>query len=232
MLNWEEPVRRNVRLITPSTANMNVSVLIFFSSFSILFPFVTGIRFYKKQSTAIRTFFWLICISVASEIILNYTSEKSINNLPFVNLFPAIELSFFGLFFWFLFQNPLVRKIIAACIVLFLLYWVISTWTYGFFFLNKFNFIFERIILIVLSGFYLIEVIKKTEQSPLRFASFNISAGAFIYFTSTIILFSFAQILQNEQLRNTQKYMSQYHAMINIFTNLIYSASFCAKYRE
>ncbi len=95
-------------------------------SFLLLIIFGIGVGRYKNLNVAFK----ILTISVLSTFILNaiaqYCAVKYHNNAPILHLECLSEYVFYSATFYFIFKNPVVKKLILASIIIVLICWLIN----------------------------------------------------------------------------------------------------------
>jgi hypothetical protein len=103
-------------------------------------------------------------------------------------------------------------------------FWVFNICYSNFLLLNEYNLTIERVVLMGLSGYFMLMLFTHMDRrSPFRNPKFWIAAGIFVYFTCTIALYSTVKLLTDQDF---EKYFTLLNSFINIFGNTLYTIGF------
>jgi len=195
------------------------------SSISILFPFASGLYVYKNLKD-LRLFWYFITFCVFFELLSGYYAFYGRNNLFLINIYTVIELVAIAFSFRAWIENEIFKKFIPWVCVLFIITWTYLTYINGIIQFNDKATLYESLIILSLSGYFLISYVSKAEHAPFRDSKFWISSGIFIYFATTMILFSSLLFIKNPIIG---KYFGFIHVIINFFINLIFFIGFLCR---
>jgi len=166
---------------------------------SILIPLVVAPVTRKQWSPALAALFYFLLFSGVINIVSTIMAAHKINNLPLLHLYTAIEFCAFGSFYYLAATAPLVKKGIGILIILFPILCLLNTLFLQP--LNQFNSnvrTLEAILVALMSLFYLGRPAAQ-EKGPWSRDPCNwVSTGVLLYFSGSLFLFSFANVLIRE----------------------------------
>jgi hypothetical protein len=207
-----------------------IPLIVYISSFSILVPVICGLFVVKslKQENLVL-FYYYILLSFFVEAASFVLVLRSVNNHVLANVYVLFE---------FILLTVLLidwLKVLGRMQTLLLLGFFTAFWAYmmvhaGIMLLNADVLILERLILMILSGYFLLRFIGEMDSvSPFRSPRFWIATGILVYFTSTIIVYSLSKILTFDPDSALSKYFSYLSASLNLLGNSIYAIGFLCK---
>jgi hypothetical protein len=199
------------------------------SSASILVPFGAGLLHLKYQDGPKKIFFYLIGITVLTEMLLHYFAWLWSNNLFIHNIYILAEFTLTMLVFYHWLKNRAIKALMLISIPVFFIIWGYITYIQGIMPLNSISSSIECLILSFIAAVYLIQLMKDFKKSPFNLGSFWITTGVFIYFTSTTFffgMFNYWVYSANQNLINSLAFI---HSIINIFCNLLYAKGLWCK---
>ena len=184
------------------------------------------------MSSKTKWFYYFILLTFPFEIIFFTTTTLSINNLHIFNVFSLVEFVFLSLILikW-IFPSITPWKLIIISLVIFA-WWSWNIITFGLRTMSGYILISENIMLFLLSSIFLISMIKNGDVYALNNSKLWIAAGIFIYFTSTIIMYTYTKYIFTEAQNQIGKYYIYFHSFINIFCNIIYAIGFLCQKRK
>lgn len=183
----------------------------------------------------VRLFFLYICFSVVSECIFFSTSLLKVNNHPLLNGYIIIEFIFLSYIIRQWIQQKKVKLLITLVIVLFTVLSISSIVFYGFHIYNQLNGALSNILLMLISAYYLIELVTmfELEESIFTIPQFWISSALLIFFGSSTFILSFLQIFAQSGNTESGRYFSYLNSYINLLCNIMYSIAFlCRKFKK
>jgi hypothetical protein len=173
--------------------------VILFSPTPVFLTAAYAVLVFKKLKGELRIFAWFVFVSAIVQAVVYVLWYYSQNNLP---LYPFYIVSGYGCLAWFYgevmkgFINP---KIIWGSAIGLALFTIVN----AFFFQGIFTFpsnalTAESVLVIILSlstfSFLLEDVIKKKKAHLVKSLNW-INSGLFIYYTSSLLIFYFADVL-------------------------------------
>jgi hypothetical protein len=171
--------------------------IIFFkySPWIIVIPLFLSIRNYSKNKSAeLKPLIFYLLLSCITQIVSLGLWANSINNLPVLHVYTILEFNVLMWFYLVVFNDVLAKKIILCICVLFTLFAIIdSTLLENVFIFNTLGRSIEAFLIISMSLVYFIYSLS-TENLNAAINSRQIkyiNIGIFIYFTGSIVLFTF-----------------------------------------
>ena len=179
--------------------------------------FIGMVRF-KKLSNTQRLLFWLILATVITETVSEVLWRKEMNNFPVFHFYAIIEFSLIFTIYYRALYPSFSNKF---------LYWTLG----GFLGFAIFNALFlqslftansnvttlSSVILVVLSLLYFYKTLKDSKLIHLeKSIMFWVSTGVLIYFSSSLVLFTFGNLLVSESISDTMS-IWVVHVCFNIF---------------
>lgn len=191
------------------------------SAYSIIAPAILGAIFYSKLTKASRILAIFVFVTCILEVTIKIMANFGMNNMVFFHIYSFLEVGFITLIYYELSQNKVWRKLIFIVLFVFegfsllnLLFWEKLT---------NFNSLqrnIEMILLMLLFMLYCYKLIYENRtKSFLKNPYFILTGGLMIYFTGTIYLFSYGNVLQESD----QNHYWIIHGLCNIFLNIIYT---------
>lgn len=191
----------------------------YFSSFSILFPFLLGIVFYGSLTKPIRTLFAFIAIVAPLEgwtLYLNLTSQ---NNLMYFNIVTLIGFVFLSLIFGQMIPNRYLKWSIGLISSTVWAYFVVYFFSRDLDIFHTKLRVIECFVFIGYSILFIVFSIMRTKIPYLeRNPYFLLVGGLLIYFSGTVFVFLFGDYLSENNFMPAWTV----HSLLNIFLNLTY----------
>ena len=205
----------------------SVNTIAYISALFVVVPLICGLFVFNrlKQQGLLIFLTYLTGTFLSESITVNLASRKIYTHLlgNIYLLFECVILIII-LSYWI---YDRVAHWIKLLIALYAVFWIGSMLVLKSTLLNDYSFTLERFILMCLSGYFLLKFMVRTEgQNPFNSAQFWMASGIFIYFTSTIVIFSMAGIYMTGKSARVTNYFSIFNSIINIFSYSIYSIGF------
>lgn len=166
-------------------------VFLFFATWIIIIPVVTGTLRYGNLSKECRIIFFFTIIACITEITSYITRSRGINNMPLLHIYTVIEFVIISWFYHLLFKRIFSFSPLPLIAVLFVIGSIInSLWIQEILSFNSYIRGIEAVLiilyaLIILYVFFFQPDAKKTVDDPV----FWINAGILIYFSGATTLF-------------------------------------------
>lgn len=204
-------------------------ILIYISAISILLPLIIGLSKYRSLPNGEKIFLSYLAIAALFEslfvyMMLHHMSSHLIGNLFVLSEFILISLVLTSWLKEFSIKIP--SLIVIGC---FIIVWSFNATINGLGVLSQYVITAERLGLMILSGYFLIQLMRHFDVYPFHNRRFWIASGIFIYFTTTILTYSMLQLLSNGSYLILTKYFNYFNTTINIFGNILYSIGFLCK---
>lgn len=200
-----------------------------FSAFSILSPLIAGILF--KQ---VRLSSPLLPISIIffNQVILIIFALNHLNNLWAINLFSIFTTIAFALYIIRSLKKVNIISLTLSALLFAIIMALLNTY-FGWFTLNKATYLSNNFVVIAISSWGLIRLLKRELTGQLlNQPIFWIIIGALFYFTLSTLIFSsldIGLISNNGQLTFIYLYI---HPYINIVANLLYTVAFLCHWKK
>jgi hypothetical protein len=202
------------------------------SSLSILFPFAAALYGFRLLNKELKLLAGLFIFSTAVEITSFITSYYRVNNLWLLNSYNLIE----GFVFFYIcarwFQSATVFKVLMTIFGLYVLYWMYSTVVASTIFdFNDKEKTLKGILLILTSGYLMLQFSKEETIVLTQDYRFWIIASILIYFSAGVAIFSTANYILEDNVK-AMYYSWNAHSVINIICNLLYAYGFTWYYQK
>jgi hypothetical protein len=196
---------------------------------SVSIPLVMALVKYRQAGKPLRIVLVYLIIAGITNGAAAVLAFRRINNLPLLHIYTIVELILLGLFFFEVFNNPVVKKWVLVAIILFSLFCVINlSFFQSIFAFNTYPRSLEAIILIIFSALYFY---KQTDGRG-NLAWWNeraetwIVIGIVLYFSSALIQFSFSNIVSKKADFDTKMIIWNIHASLVLIMYLLFAAGF------
>ena len=195
---------------------------------SVIIPIVFAIAKYRYVNAPLVTIFlYLLFAGVinASAAILAF---RHINNLPLLHVYTIFEFLFLGVFFYQVSQRQKIKKLIRGSMLLFPVFCLIN---FAFIQdLHVFNSYTRPIGALLLISFSLVYFYVQTvDNHDLRWHSQPktwIVIGVLIYFSSSLVQFSFSNVVSTHVSANTKLFIWAIHATLVLIMYLLFAVGF------
>jgi len=169
------------------------SILKYSDTYGSIFPLIALIILWNKVPKETHILLWYFISSILIFGYSNYLADKAVNNSFLYHIFSILELAILLQYFKKLVVTSLVKKVINGIIITFLILSI-----FNIIFLEKSNSLNSNtqsieFLLLIIFCFIYYSNLSKTDNILFFYKqpAFWIVTGFFIYFSSTIILFSF-----------------------------------------
>lgn len=210
-----------------------ILILIYASSLSICFPFITGLIKFKTFGHSAKVLFLYSNICFLTEILAVITSIISINNFFISYIVTFVEFSLFTIIFFNLLNINAYKKTLWLVLISFLAILLIDLLIINNYQrLNDLSRNTECFALIIFAILYFRKLLSKTEhKNILKLFGFWFSTACIIYFSGTFFFFIFTNYL----IKNTPDELytiSMIHSFFNIIFNVLLAISLTKKTLE
>ena len=188
--------------------------------------FIYTLLIFRTLAYELKPFGWFTILSGIIEGLSRTLSSFQINNMPLLHIYVAGGFVCLALFYGRIFKGFLNPNLIKSIIGLFLFATLINVLFFQSFFSFNSNLLTAESVLIIifsLSTYILLlnEIVKKSRMDLLKSLNW-INSGLFLYFTSSLIIFYFGDIITRSISLQTQITWSM-HA---VFSSLMYVCFF------
>ncbi|MDP1728532.1 MAG: hypothetical protein Q8M15_17235 [Bacteroidota bacterium] len=205
------------------------------SQASVLIPIIAGLLFYKRINTPFKWLTWFFILSAFVEIIsVKIIHRGQHNNMPLLHLYTLIEFIAFGYMYYVYFKdrNRLKYFPVITLFTFIIIAGIDAIWINGIWLPNTVARSFECMVLVLLALMYYYLFFKESfDQVVWKQSMFWLSTGVLFYFAINepfFMLYNF--FLSNHS--DMAKLGLNIHAVINIFTNILFAISFTCPKRK
>ncbi|NOS94065.1 MAG: hypothetical protein HOP30_19280 [Cyclobacteriaceae bacterium] len=195
-------------------------ILIKFAFIPLLIVTIYSIYVYRKLPKELRIFTWFIFFSAAIELCSRIFWLQSINNMPFLHLYVAGGFCFLALFYDEVLKGFINRKIIIAIVVFFLLFTITnSLFIQDIYTFNSYALSLESILIIIFSlstyTIMLNDIVKKNRINLVKSLNW-INSGLFIYYSSSLLIFYFGDMITHLFSKESSLYAWVIHSFFSM----------------
>lgn len=195
---------------------------------SVIIPIVFAIVKYRHLNKPLTIIFLYLLFAGVVNACAAGLAFRHINNLPLLHVYTILEFLFLGVFFYQFTGIPKIRKLMLGSILLFPLYGVINfTFIQDLHVFNSYTRPVEAILLIVFSLVYL--YIKTLDDHNLTWHTQPetwIVIGILIYFSSSLVQFSFSNVVSSLVSRDIKFFIWGIHATLVLIMYLLFAVGF------
>ncbi|MBS1741724.1 MAG: hypothetical protein JST81_01710 [Bacteroidetes bacterium] len=169
----------------------------------VLIPIISGIVLYRYFSRVEKALLILLFLNGICNLVGSLLAYNKINNLPVIHVYTFLEGIVLMLFFLFLFNTPLLTKILYTLIIVFSAFCLLnSIFIQQIFAYNTYSRTLEALIIIALCLYYFTLQLQEDFQ-PGKYPGFWYVLGLFIYFSSSLTIF----ILSNQSFNLNRTFL-------------------------
>lgn len=196
------------------------------SSVSVILPLIQAAVLYPLLNKELKLVAVFFLFAGFTELGTSLMSAYHVNNLPFVNIYNLTEACFF---IWLISRwakSPSFKKMAVAFALLYIFLWSYTMLMQnGFYEFNPIEKTVKSLLLIVLSGAFLIRLSLNEDVKILSIYQFWISSGILIFCMVTLVVFASAGLLLSDDSPAMQ-YTWSIHSAINIIANCMFYYAF------
>lgn len=192
----------------------------------IILPLIIGACKYNLMDARLRVIFYYLILGSIFSIVTIALSAYGHNNLPFFHLYTLIEGIALLLFYRYCLKSNLNKFFYTTLLFFFIIFCLLNSFLIqSIFSFNTYSRFAEAVIIISLSLylFYITLDVKTHERwykNPLIF----INMGLFIYFSSSLFLFLFSQLLLSDKNVNIIAWVM--HASLLLAMYILFAIGF------
>ncbi len=166
-----------------------------YSPWIIVIPLFLSIRNYTKDKSAeLKPLIFYLSLSCITQVVSLWLWASSINNLPVLHVYTILEFNILMWFYLIVFNDARAKKVILYICLLFTAFAIVdSALLESIFIFNTLGRSIEALLIIAMSLVYFIYSLSNENLNPLinlRQTKY-INIGIFIYFSGSIVLFTF-----------------------------------------
>jgi len=188
------------------------------------------VAFGRRQHLAARHWilFAYLIVSLLGNILARYLAQRGIVNTPLFHVHTMVEMVLFSFFFYALFREKIIRVLILATVVLFILYCIINfVFLQSIFSFNTYTRPIEAILLIWLCVMYWWKAGTTEDSKPWGAIADNWAvSGILFYFSSALFLFIFSNYLILHVSKQANVLVWNVHAGIVLLMYLLLTITF------
>ena len=199
--------------------------LIYLSSVSVLFPLV--LSFIRKQylDKALKILFYYLLASLAIEVFATFWAFVLHKPNHFMlNTFVVVECVIISLMFSEVFVSVLLKKISLATTATFTIFSIVLlSYSESFFVFNSTISTIACLLITTWVFVYFYQILQNLQEKTLStLPMFWISVGCLLYFSGTLFVFLYGEIILNERSRTLyQNLWIIYYILLFIFRTLL-----------
>lgn len=204
-----------------------MNTIAFISTLFTIVPLICGLSVFKKlKQEDLSLFFIFVLCNWLSESITSYLVYRKIYTHLWGNIYLLFEcLILISVLSYWIYTR--LKLQIRLMMFFYAVIWLSSMLILKSTMINNYSITLERFILMCLSGYFLLKFMAQSEdQNPFRSPQFWMASGVFIYFTSTIIIYSMASIFMTGKMKLITNYCSIFNSIMNIVGYILYSIGF------
>ncbi|MEN9998640.1 MAG: hypothetical protein RI922_1630 [Bacteroidota bacterium] len=199
------------------------SPFIFFSEYFNWVSLVLALIFFSRFSKSSK---WLSCYLVILPFLVLWMNNEAFqlkNNMHLKHVLAHLEISVFSLYYYFLLERKLFRKLIQILFIGFVIFSIIDTLYYEPFSVYPSNIGFVYGLMIILySLLFFFEIYEKGDVLYIeRHPHFWINSALIIYYSGTLILGLFVNYLMYRIPREKFLYLDEFFSAMTIVFNVL-----------
>lgn len=200
---------------------------------SVVVPVVFAIVKFSDLNKPLTTIFFYLLFAGMVNACAALLAFRQINNLPLLHVYTIAEFLFLALFFYQVTGSPGMKKGVLAGMLLFPLYGFINfTFIQSLQVFNSYTRPVEAILLIMGSlAFFYMQSLKNQNSSWQAQPETWIVIGILVYFSSSLVQFSFSNVVSSHAGRNVKLLIWTIHATLVLIMYVLFAVGF-AKCRE
>lgn len=192
-----------------------------------LLPIYFAAKSYRYLDNALKIIFVYLLIAGITNVIGAVFAAHGINNLFLLHFYTAVEFSFISFYFSFLFKKPSIKRFVRFTIIVYVLYCLLNA-----LFLqhikqfNTYTRSIQAIILVSYGLYYLYLGIGNLVDSNKKNAHYWITIGLIVYFTSSLIQFSFSNVFSAYFDKEVRIWLWNFHATMVLVMYLFFTKAY------
>lgn len=178
---------------------------------------------YSKKAGYWRLFIAFCMLVLLVELTGFYmrTVLKQPNHVLF-NLLMLVQVAFFLYLLYRFHQSALLRKLIVAAVIIFLLLYLSESVIKAFAAYNKYSRQFVSLMIVLFSCTFYFTLLKNDQvKNPLTYPAFWIVTGLFVYYFGTIVMFAFFEDVSKIKLLGN---LSFYTLVMGCLSSILYGS--------
>lgn len=188
---------------------------------------------YKKLARELQIFCWFIFVSAMIQVVAEVLWFQSRNNLPLLHLYVASGFLCLSWFYGAVLKGIISRKLIIVVAVAFTLFAIVNgIFIQGIFTYASHSLTVESVLIIILTlSTFILLLDESVKESRARIvASVNwINSGLFLYYSSSLLIFYFGEIITHNFSRTISLYTWTLHFF---FMTVMYACFFVGLWKQ
>jgi hypothetical protein len=195
---------------------------------SVIIPIAFAIVKYRHINKPLSIIFWYLLFAGVVNACAAFLAFRHINNLPLLHVYTIAEFLFLSLFFYRFTGRPPLRQLILGCLLLFPLYGIVNfIFIQGLHVFNSYTRPVEAILLIVFSLVYFyIQSVDNHNGTWHTQPETWIVIGILIYFSSSLVQFSFSNVVSSLVSKDIKLFIWATHATLVLIMYLLFAVGF------
>ena len=195
---------------------------------SVVIPLAIAIARFKLIGRALKTIFIYLLVAGVTNAIAAILAFTHRNNLPVLHIYTIIELTLFVLFFSQAIDNRPIKQWAIPTILIFTSLCIINfSFIQSIYSFNSYTRPLEAIILIGFSVFYFyLQTARETMGRWYDQPETWIVIGILLYFSSSLVQFSFSNIVSNKGSADIKRLIWNIHATLVLIMYLLFAVGF------
>lgn len=179
-------------------------ILFEYLNWIIFLPLILAVKNYKSYTVALKYVTWYLVLSAATQVISFALWKMSRNNYPILHVYTLFEYFVILGFYSSVLEGIISKLVTRVLLYTFLLFSVFdSLFIESIFLFNTYSRSIEALILITLAICWFIKIVGETEEERAGTQGINyINSGFFIYFSSSIIMFSYSSFIEKMSINS------------------------------
>ncbi len=200
-------------------------ILFIVPNFLILIPMVFSLKYLKKNRIEFKYLAFYLTLSGITQIVSFIYWQLQTNNYPILHIYVPIE-SFILISFFSILLKGHISNFIFTLLILFMIGFSIvdSFMLENIYTSNTYSRSIEALIIIFLSVLWYIKIVSESGIERAKYVGVNyIVAGQLIYFSGSLLLFSYSNYIQEmalEESRNLWTFHTLLFAQLSILISI------------
>lgn len=195
---------------------------------SVIVPIVFAIVKYRHLNKPLSTIFWYLLFAGVVNACAAFLAFRHINNLPLLHVYTIFEFLFLGVFFYQFTTRPNLKKLIGGGILLFPVYGLLNfAFIQNLHVFNSYPRAVEAVLLILFSlAYFYIQTHENHNYAWYTQPETWIITGILIYFSSSLVQFSFSNVVSSLAGRDIKLLIWAIHATLVLIMYLLFAVGF------
>ncbi len=201
-------------------------LIIKFASVPVFITAIYAMSVYKKLPAELQIISWFIFLSAVIQGVSEFLWFQSQNNLWLLHIYVGVGFVLLAAFYNSILSGFINKAVIRLTTILFVIFTIINAaYFQGFYSYASYSITIESILIIILSlstFIMLLDNIVKESKAHLVKSINWINSGLFIYYTSSLLLFYFGELLTLDSLKNPSQFAWVLHFVFLVIMNICF----------